>query len=92
MRIQQCPENALAGLYQHCEAVICPSFYEGSGVTALEAMRAGAQLVAGRVGAIPEFAGNAPISAIPRARQTWPRPSSALWTSNPRNANAALYI
>ena len=61
MRIQQCPEHALAGLYQHCDVVVCPSFYEGAGITALEAMRAGAQLVAGRVGAIPEFAGNAPI-------------------------------
>lgn len=61
MRIQQCPEHALAGLYQHCDAVVCPSFYEGSGVTVLEGMRAGAQIVAGRVGAIPEFAGNAPI-------------------------------
>ena len=67
MRIQQCPENALAGLYQHCAAVICPSFYEGSGVMALEAMRAGAQLVAGRIGAIPEFAGNAPIYCNPES-------------------------
>jgi len=65
MRIQQCPEKALAGLYQHCDAVVCPSFYEGSGVTMLEAMRAGAQIVAGRVGAIPEFAGNAPIYCNP---------------------------
>ncbi|HQM50028.1 MAG TPA: glycosyltransferase family 1 protein [Candidatus Hydrogenedentes bacterium] len=66
MRIQQCPENALAALYQHCEAVVCSSFYEGSGVMVLEAMRAGAQLVAGRVGAIPEFAGNAPIYCNPQ--------------------------
>ncbi len=61
MRIQQCPEHALAGLYQHCDALVCASFYEGAGVTVLEGMRAGAQIVAGRVGAIPEFAGNAPI-------------------------------
>ena len=61
MRIHQCPEYALAGLYQHCDALVCASFYEGAGVTVLEGMRAGAQIVAGRVGAIPEFAGNAPI-------------------------------
>jgi alpha-1,3-rhamnosyl/mannosyltransferase len=70
MRIQQCPENALAALYQHCDVIVCPSFYEGAGVTVLEAMRAGAQIVAGRVGAIPEFAGNAPIYCNPESPST----------------------
>lgn len=95
MRIQQCPEKALAGLYQHCDAMVCPSFYDGSGITILEAMRAGAQIVAGRVGAIPEIGGNAPIycnpehpgviaSAIQRAIEIEPekRKRRALYMTN----------
>ncbi len=61
MRVQRCPAAQLAALYQHCDAFIHPSLYEGSGVTVLEAMRAGAPVVTGRVGGIPEVAGNAPL-------------------------------
>jgi len=67
VRIEQCPEAQLAGLYQHCDLFVCPSVYEGSGVTVLEAMRAGARVTAGRVGGIPEVAGDVPTYFNPES-------------------------
>jgi len=61
LRIDRFPVPQLAGLYQHCDLLICPARYDGTAVTVLEGMRAGARIVAGRVGAIPELAGEAPI-------------------------------
>ncbi len=60
-RFEQLPAANLAALYQHCAAYIQPSLYEGSGVTVLEAMRAGAPVAAARVGGIPEVAGDVPF-------------------------------
>lgn len=65
LRVHCCPAAQLAGFYQHCAAFVSPSLYEGSGVTVLEAMRAGAPIVCGRLGGIPEVAGNAPIYCTP---------------------------
>jgi len=60
IRIERCPDYALAALYQHCDAFVHPAVYEGSAIAVLEAMRAGAEIIAGKTGAIPELAGNAP--------------------------------
>lgn len=65
IRIDRFPVAALAGLYQHCDAFICASLYEGSGITVLEAMRAGASVVAGRIGGIPEVASTIPLYLNP---------------------------
>jgi glycosyltransferase involved in cell wall biosynthesis len=67
MRIEYCPASHLAGLYQHCDAFIQPSLYEGSGVTVLEAMRAGAPVVTSRTGGIEEVAGDTPIFFNPES-------------------------
>lgn len=67
MRIDHVPTAQLASLYQHCDLCICPSLYEGSGVTALEAMRAGAQVATGRVGGITEVVGDGPIFFNPES-------------------------
>lgn len=61
MRIEQAPKNHLAGLYQHASLTVLPSVYEGSGVTVLEALRAGSVVVCGRVGGVAEAAHNAPL-------------------------------
>jgi glycosyltransferase involved in cell wall biosynthesis len=61
IRFEQLPASNLAALYQHCAVYIQPSLYEGSGVTVLEAMRAGAPVAAARVGGIPEVAGDIPF-------------------------------
>lgn len=67
VRIEQCPASCLAGLYQHCRLYIQPSLYEGSGVTILEAMRAGAVIASSRGGGIEEVAGDVPIFFNPES-------------------------
>ena len=47
----------LIAAYQRCDVAVQPSIMEGFGLTALEAMRAGAPLVAARAGALPEVVG-----------------------------------
>ena len=61
MRFEHIPTPYLAGLYQHCDAFIQPSLYEGSGVTVLEAMRTGAPVATSRTGGIAEAAGDTPF-------------------------------
>lgn len=61
VRVDRCPTQHLAGLYQHCDVFICASLYEGSGVAVLEAMRSGAPVATSRVGGIPEVAGDVPV-------------------------------
>lgn len=67
LRFEQCPVAQLAGLYQHCDVYIQPSLYEGSAVTVLEAMRAGAPVATSRTGGIPEVAGDVPIYFNPNS-------------------------
>lgn len=61
VRIDRVGTAQLAGLYQHSDLVVIPSKYEGSGVLVLEALKAGARVAVGRVGGVPEVAGDAPI-------------------------------
>jgi len=67
MRIEHIPGRQLAALYQHASLAVFPSAYEGSGVSVLEAMRAGTVVVTGRVGGVPEVAHNAPIYFNPES-------------------------
>lgn len=52
-----CSDEDLIRAYQRCDAAIQPSIMEGFGLTALEAMRAGAPLIAARAGALPDVVG-----------------------------------
>lgn len=67
VRVEQCPVNCIAGLYQHCNLYIQPSLYEGSGVTVVEAMRSGAVVATSRTGGIEEVAGDTPIFFNPES-------------------------
>ena len=60
-RIDRLGNTQLAGLYQHCDMYVCPSLYEGSGITVLEAFKAGALVGCGRIGGIQEVAGDTPF-------------------------------
>jgi glycosyltransferase involved in cell wall biosynthesis len=61
LRIDHCGATQLAGLYQHCAAFVCSSLHEGGTIALLQAMRAGARIVAARTGVIEEFAGTIPL-------------------------------
>ena len=55
------PQTDLAVLLTHALALYFPSRYEGFGIPALEAMAAGALVVASRAAALPEIVGDAGI-------------------------------
>jgi alpha-1,3-rhamnosyl/mannosyltransferase len=61
----------LAALYRGAEVVALPSFYEGFGLPAIEALRAGAPLVASDLPVLREVAGEAALYAPPDRPDLW---------------------
>ncbi len=61
------PPEMLPGLYAGADALAFPSLYEGFGLPVLEAMAAGAPVVASNRSAIPEVAGDAAMLVDPFA-------------------------
>ena len=61
----------LAALYAGAELVALPSFYEGFGLPAIEALRAGAPLVASDLPVLREVAGDAALYAPPDRPDLW---------------------
>ena len=59
------PAPVLARLYQSATVVVCPSLWEGFGLTALEAMACGAPVVAANRGGLPEVVGDAGLLVDP---------------------------
>jgi glycosyltransferase involved in cell wall biosynthesis len=65
------PEQELPKLYSGALAVVYPSYYEGFGLPALEAMQCGAAVVASRDPAISEVTGDAAILVDAKDRRAW---------------------
>ncbi|HET9209464.1 MAG TPA: glycosyltransferase family 1 protein [Thermoanaerobaculia bacterium] len=61
----------LASLYAGAELVALPSFYEGFGLPAIEALQAGAPLVASDLPVLREVAGDAALYAPPDRPDLW---------------------
>ncbi len=59
------PESLLTPLYWHAEVLALPSFYEGFGMTVLEAQACGCPVVTSNVSSLPEVAGDAAILVNP---------------------------
>jgi len=55
----------LAALYQHADAFLFPSLYEGFGLPVLEAMAAGAPVLTSTTSSLPEVAGDAALLVNP---------------------------
>ncbi|MGH2768181.1 MAG: glycosyltransferase family 4 protein [Actinomycetota bacterium] len=58
-------DRDLAALMATCRAFVFPTLYEGFGLPPLEAMAAGAPVVASRAGSLPEVLGDAPFYCDP---------------------------
>jgi glycosyltransferase involved in cell wall biosynthesis len=63
------PRPALAALYSRAAAFLYPSHYEGFGLPVLEAMAAGAPVVAANASSLPECAGDAGVLCDPDDRE-----------------------
>lgn len=59
------PDADLPALYSGASAALTISFYEGSGLTALEAMACGAPVIASNTTSFPEVTGNAALLVNP---------------------------
>jgi alpha-1,3-rhamnosyl/mannosyltransferase len=68
----------LAALYAAAELVALPSFYEGFGLPAIEALAAGAPLVASDLPVLREVAGDAALYAPPDRPDLWAERIDAL--------------
>lgn len=60
------PEGKLKSLYKGAVAFVSPSFYEGFGITFLEAMRLGCPVIGPNISSVPEVLGDAGILINPK--------------------------
>ncbi|HRN69779.1 MAG TPA: glycosyltransferase family 1 protein [Candidatus Woesebacteria bacterium] len=58
-------DEELVHLYRHALAFVSPSYYEGFGLTFLEAMASGCPVIASNAGSLPEVVGKAGILVDP---------------------------
>jgi glycosyltransferase involved in cell wall biosynthesis len=65
------PDAALRDLYASCAAFVYPSWIEGFGVPPLEALAAGAPVIAARASCLPEILGDSARWADPAEPESW---------------------
>ncbi len=59
------PEKDIQNLYNLAQALVFPSFYEGFGIPALEAMQSACPVIASNTSSLPEVVGEAALSINP---------------------------
>ncbi len=98
-RLHGLSDETLAGLYRGCLAAVVPSYYEGFGLPALEAMQLGAPVVVARSSSLPEVVGEAGLYFDPanpdelreKLRSLLNDPPRAAALSEAGKAQAALF-
>lgn len=64
------PASDLPALYSACSAFVLPSFYEGFGLSPLQAMACGASVAVSNVSSLPEVVGEAGILFDPKSPES----------------------
>ena len=67
---QNVSDGQLPALYNHALALVTPSFYEGFGLPALEAMACGTAPIVSRVSSLPEIVGDVGLQVDPHDTAT----------------------
>jgi glycosyltransferase involved in cell wall biosynthesis len=67
--LENVPDEDLPGIYSLAEALVLPSFYEGFGLTPLEAMSCGCPTIVSNAASLPEVCGEASIYCDPHRPQ-----------------------
>jgi glycosyltransferase involved in cell wall biosynthesis len=83
-RVTICGElsiNDLVWLYQNAQMLVHPSFYEGFGLTPLEAMCAGCPVVVSNVASLPEICGDAVCYVDPTCTLSIAKGIHSLWNN-----------
>ncbi|MFA5935488.1 MAG: glycosyltransferase family 1 protein [Patescibacteria group bacterium] len=70
-RLQMLDDDARRDLLLAADLVAVPSFHEGFGLTALEAMQAETPIIAARTGALPEVIGETGVLLDPSDQEAW---------------------
>lgn len=76
-------------LYNACRLYLNPSFYEGFGLPALEALACGAPSLVADTSSLPEVVGDAAQLLPPRDVGAWADAIEALWSDEPARAAMA---
>ena len=64
-------DDALAGLYTTCTALVWPTLFEGFGLPPLEAMACGCPVIVSGVTSLPEVVGDAGVLLDPHDLEAW---------------------
>jgi glycosyltransferase involved in cell wall biosynthesis len=86
-QIGRVTEADLWALYSAAAVFAFPSLHEGFGLPVLEAMAAGAPVVASDIAAIREVAGDAAVLVPPGDAASWAQAIEALLADGPRRAD-----
>ena len=78
-------DNLLASLYKNAFCFVYPSFYEGFGISPLEAMSMGCPVIASNASSIPEVVGDAAILFDPHSNNELIDAIESLYNKSKRN-------